>query len=68
MTALATVARARREQTALPPNVLASALRDMSRMPDHPFGELEVGPRAWPNARGQRALEQTVSNAARPGR
>eukprot|EP00959_Pyramimonas_sp_CCMP1952_P223036 4662879-Pyramimonas_sp.AAC.1 len=46
MTALAMVARARREQTALPPNVLASALRDMSRLPDHPFGELEVGPRA----------------------
>ena len=46
MAALALVAQARRQQTPLEPHVLASALRDMARLPDQPLGAQDAGPRA----------------------
>ena len=46
LAALALVAQARRQQTPLEPRVLASALRDMARLPDHPLGAQDAAPRA----------------------
>eukprot|EP00959_Pyramimonas_sp_CCMP1952_P299577 6265971-Pyramimonas_sp.AAC.1 len=45
MAALALVAQARRRCEYLPPDVLASAIRDMGRLPANPFSQQAHAPR-----------------------
>ena len=60
MAALVLVAAARREQQVIAPNMLAAAVRDMAKLPENPFSDEPVLPRAA--AKRTRAARQGAAS------